>query len=76
MAETNEKKSILSGKKKFIGYVLGLVVTIVLAFTGKLSMDGTQTVLLVITGGYWGVEGILDLGKVIMAKKNGATGQG
>jgi hypothetical protein len=76
MAEVNGKKSILTGKKKFLGYILGLVATLVLTFTGKLSMEGTQTVLLVITGGYWGVEGILDLGKVIMAKKNGAVGQG
>jgi len=73
MAETNEKKSILSGKKKFCSYIIGMIVTIILTFTGKLSLDGTQTVLLVITGGYWGIEGILDLGKVIMAKKNGTA---
>ena len=73
MADVVEKKSILSGKKKFLAYILGMIVTIILAFTGKLSMDGTQTLLIVITGGYWGIEGAIDLGKAIMAKRNGAT---
>jgi len=74
MADIVEKKSVLAGKKKFIAYILGLIATIVLAFTGKLSLDGTQTLLIVITGGYWGVEGVIDLGKALMAKRSGTNG--
>jgi uncharacterized membrane protein len=75
------KASIVS--KKLIALLAVLGVSLILAFTGKLTTDSLSQILLTSVIGYFGAQGAVDLGKTIsdmVAKRNGAgngtTGQG
>lgn len=60
--------------KKFWAYVVGNVVLLVLVFTGRLATSAVAGVLTALNLGYWGAQGAVDLGSVILNRKNGGSG--
>ena len=68
MTTENTKASILKGRKKFLAYVLGNVLLIVFAFVLKPDPKMVLSVLAIINGGYWSVEGALDAVRAVSAK--------
>jgi len=66
--------NILSGKKKFVSYLVGNVMLLVFAFAFRPDSKLVLALLAIINGGYWSVEGGLDIARAItgfLSQKNG-----
>ena len=73
------KETSAMASKKLIAYIISIIALMVFAFTGKVDADSVASILLTCSLGYWSVQGVIDLGKVVkdtISKRNGSNGNG